>query len=152
MVAMDTHTQTDALAPVAVDGVDPLHVLGEEFRPLVAGRAFEIIDGRGPEGTGPPPHHHPWDEAYVVLDGELEVEIDGAVTRLPAGSAAHVPADALHRYTVVSPEARWITTTSPAGAVAFFADVDASVAGPDDLPALVAAARRNQVESPLFPR
>lgn len=148
---MDT-THTADLVPVAIDGIDPLQVVGEELRPLVARQAFEIIDGRVPQGSGPPPHHHPWEEAYVVLDGELEVEVDGTVTRLPAGSAAHVPAGALHRYTVVTPEARWITTTSPAGAVAFFTDVDASVSGPDDLPALVAAARRNHVDSPLFPR
>lgn len=145
-------TPTDSnLTATHPEDVTPLHVVGEEMRPLVARAAFEIIEGRGPEGTGPPPHRHPWEEAYVVLEGGLEVDIDGSVVALGEGASAHVPAGALHSYRVATPTARWLTTTSPAGAVDFFADVDASVSSPDDLPALVAAARRNRVDSPLFP-
>lgn len=26
-----------------------------------------------PQGAGPPPHHHEWDEAYYIADGEVNV-------------------------------------------------------------------------------
>jgi quercetin dioxygenase-like cupin family protein len=138
-------------APVSSASVTALNVVGEQFRPLVTTEAFEIFDVRGPAETGPPPHRHPWNEAYFVLEGALEVQRDDERVRLEAGDSVHVPPMTLHAYRVLTAEARFVTVTSPGGAAAFFTDVDASVASADDLPALVAAARRNQVTSPLFP-
>jgi len=50
-----------------------LNVLGEQVRPLAPAGALsiEIFDTTGPEQAGPPPHRHPWDEIYVVLEGML---------------------------------------------------------------------------------
>jgi len=31
---------------------------------------------RGPEGSGPPPHSHPWDESFFVVKGEIDFGID----------------------------------------------------------------------------
>ena len=139
-----------ATAPVRTDSVTPLHVLGEEFRPLVDGAAFEIFDVRAPIDSGPPPHAHPWDEAYVVLDGELAVQRGDEQLVLCAGQAVHVRANDLHAYRVVSPQAHFLTITSPSGAGAFFADMDAHVSLPPDLPTMAAVAQRHQLVSPLF--
>ncbi len=140
------------VAPVAhTAGVQPLNVVGEEMRPLVRGAAFEIIDVRGPRETGPPPHHHPWDEAYILLEGELLVQRGDEVVILQPGDCVHIPANTLHRYEVKSETAHFYTITSPASAADFFEDVSRSVPSADDMPALVAAARRHRVESPLFP-
>jgi mannose-6-phosphate isomerase-like protein (cupin superfamily) len=47
----------------------------------------------------PPPHRHPTQtESYEVLEGSLEVMIDGAWQRLEAGDSATVPVNADHTF------------------------------------------------------
>ena len=41
-------------------------------------------------------HHHPNEEVWMVIEGELEVTIDGETQVAGAGSAAIVPSDATH--------------------------------------------------------
>jgi hypothetical protein len=69
--------------PVTITGAADspvLDVLGEELRPLTPGGqglSVEVFEtsapGEAPGQAGPPPHRHPWDEIYVVLDGILKV-------------------------------------------------------------------------------
>jgi quercetin dioxygenase-like cupin family protein len=42
------------------------------------------------------PHHHENEEVWNVLDGELEMVVDGVARVLRAGEAAVVPADVEH--------------------------------------------------------
>jgi quercetin dioxygenase-like cupin family protein len=45
-----------------------------------------------------PKHSHPGDEFVVLLEGEVEVELDGAPpVRVRAGEAMHVEAGRMHR-------------------------------------------------------
>src|SRR5690349_11652279 len=84
-----------------LDATDTNYVLGESLRPLLTngmGSSIEIFDTSGPAGGGPPPHRHPWEEIYVVLDGELEVTVDGEIHVLRSGGVAHVPAGTVHAY------------------------------------------------------
>ena len=41
-------------------------------------------------------HHHPEEEVYEVIEGELEISIDGVAQIARPGSVAIVPADARH--------------------------------------------------------
>jgi quercetin dioxygenase-like cupin family protein len=41
-------------------------------------------------------HFHPQEEVYEVIEGELELAIEGAVQKIAAGAAAIVPANARH--------------------------------------------------------
>jgi len=41
---------------------------------------------------------HAFDEVYVVLDGEGDIEVDGETRRLTRGEAVFVPAHAEHRF------------------------------------------------------
>ena len=50
---------------------------------------FEVVT-RGP--FGPPPHRQPWPETYYVLEGALDVLLDGAWHTASAGDTVHVPA------------------------------------------------------------
>ena len=50
---------------------------------------FEVVT-RGP--FGPPPHRQPWPETYYVLEGALDVLLDGAWRTASAGDTVHVPA------------------------------------------------------------
>lgn len=132
----------------------PLRVVGDEIRPLIQTDTHELFELRGPEGSGPPPHSHPWNESYYLLDGRVLVMIDGAEYTLSPGMVAQIPANTLHLFKVLSPEARFLVSTSGNGAGAFFADADRSLPPgpptPEGMPALIEVARRNGLRSPLF--
>lgn len=50
---------------------------------------FEVVT-RGP--FGPPPHRQPWPETYYVLEGALDVLLDGDWHTAFVGDTVHVPA------------------------------------------------------------
>ena len=108
-----------------IDASDRLVVLGETLRPLLTnamGSSLEIFDTSGPADAGPPPHIHPWEEVYVVLDGELEVFVDGERTGLSPGGVAHVPAGVSHAYRNVT-DAHFLTIVTKGNAAQFFEQV-----------------------------
>ena len=77
--------------------------------------------------------------------------IDGTDHLASPGDLVNIPAGSLHAYRILSPTARFLVTTTPEGASAFFADVDAHVgAMPESLPTLIEVAMRNRLTSPLF--
>lgn len=132
----------------------PLNVIGDAITPLLTanhGTSFELFDLTGPAGSGPPPHCHPWDEAYYILDGEVLLVADGNEQTVRAGDVVQIPGGMLHLYNILSPSARFLVITSPEGAAKFFSDVDEQVgAMPESLPTLVEVAQRNGLQSPLF--
>ena len=61
---------------------EPLNVLGETVTVLAAGdttKPFEVHVQEGVEGGGPPLHSHPWDEAFYILEGEVEMDSNYAL-------------------------------------------------------------------------
>jgi quercetin dioxygenase-like cupin family protein len=64
------------------------------------GGAFSLHERRVPAGgRRPPAHTHPDRvEAFWVLDGEAEFELDGEVTRWGAGSFVLVPGGVAHTF------------------------------------------------------
>jgi mannose-6-phosphate isomerase-like protein (cupin superfamily) len=141
---------TVAPAVISSEAVEPLHVLGEQFRPLVTGAAFEVFDVTAVAEAGPPPHAHPWDEGYVVLEGRLAVQRGTDQLVLGPGDSVHVPASTLHAYRVISERIHFLTITAPSGAGEFFADMDANVQLPPDMAIIAEVAARHQLTSPLF--
>lgn len=66
----------------------------------LAPQGYNGIVGRGevPVGMAAPAHFHHGDELVVLLEGEVEVEIQGAVpVRMKAGDAMHVEAGKVHK-------------------------------------------------------
>ena len=62
-----------------------------------AGGLFEATNWIGPEMPGPPVHVHPTaDESYEVIEGALDVCVDGEWRTLRAGESATAPAGAPH--------------------------------------------------------
>lgn len=62
------------------------------------GSSIEICDMRGPADAGPPPHRHPWEEIYVVIEGELDVTVDGVPRVLQAGGPGRPSLNCLARW------------------------------------------------------
>jgi mannose-6-phosphate isomerase-like protein (cupin superfamily) len=130
-----------------------LHVLGEELRPLTpAGQRLgvHVFDTAAPAAApgeaGPPPHRHPWDEIYVVLDGTLEVFDGEAWHEAKAGACVSVPAYQVHAYRNGTADCRFLTITGPGRGREFFERADAEVPWPPDMELAVAVAARHGLE------
>jgi quercetin dioxygenase-like cupin family protein len=62
---------------------------GEDITVLASGartNSSELFLQVGREGSGPPPHHHPWDEAFYVLRGEVTFGADGREATVGPGA------------------------------------------------------------------
>ena len=135
----------------SIDASDRLEILGETLRPVLTnamGSAVEVYDTSGPEGCGPPPHRHPWEEIYVVRSGRLEVTVDGGTPfTVEAGGVAHVPGHTVHSYRIAAADTNFLTIFSRGNATPFFAELVSEVTmDPPDIPALVGVAQRHGVE------
>jgi quercetin dioxygenase-like cupin family protein len=79
----------------------PLNVLGTKVTVLASNAAtqgYEITLQEGEDGTGPPPHHHNWDESFFVLKGEIEFTCAGKTLMCLPGTLVHVPAGTVHGF------------------------------------------------------
>jgi quercetin dioxygenase-like cupin family protein len=67
----------------------------------LAAQGYNGVVGRGevPAGVAGPAHFHHGDELVVLLEGEIEVELEGAAApiRVKAGEAMHVEAGKVHK-------------------------------------------------------
>jgi quercetin dioxygenase-like cupin family protein len=123
---------TDAFAAGAVF-TDPasqpvLDFLGSPERLLVAGGQsggeFALFDATGERGHTAQRHRHRRAaETFVVLDGEVLIEVGDDRRIAAAGAVAVLPRDLVHTFIVVSPSARYMTLHTPAGFDAFVRDV-----------------------------
>jgi len=52
----------------------------------------------GPEGTGPPPHSHDWDESFYVTEGQIQFTCGSETAMCTAGTLIHVPAGTVHAF------------------------------------------------------
>jgi len=145
-VKLDAKRKTMVVQP----GTRPtLQVLGAGIRFLCEAEdtagAFSVMDNDLPFGAGPPAHRHDWDEAYFVISGAVEFEIEGEKIPAEAGTFVYAPAGTLHAFQCTSQEpARMLVIDAPAHAAAFFKQVDREVSGPEDfakVPAIGSAHR-----------
>lgn len=125
-----------------------LRVVGDVVRVLASAQetcgGYEIFELEGPEGSGPPPHAHPWSEAYVVVEGEADVFVEGTTQDARPGCFFHIPAGTTHAYRIRSKTAKFVVITSPAGASNFFTEIDAETAGScEDMGKIMAVAMKH---------
>lgn len=131
---------------------ETLNILGMPLRFLCDAQdsqgAWSLMEEDIPVGLGPPPHRHDWDEAYYVIAGALNFEIDGKPVRLESGDFAYLPRNAVHGFKGASSSpARVLIFAVPAHSSAFFKDVDREVRTiPDDLAKVPAIGRRHGIE------
>ena len=101
---------------------------------------------RGPADAGPPPHRHPWEEIYVVIEGELEINVDGDTRVLGPGGAAHVPANTVHSLRNVT-DTHFLTVTTKGSATRFFTECSDSVEmSPPDIDGVIRVATKHDIQ------
>lgn len=85
-------------------------------------------------GVGIPPHIHTMeDEIFRVIEGEVEIMVDGKTSVLKAGDIAFAPRNIPHAWTVVgNAKAQMITAAFPAGIEHMFKELAQLPAGPPD--------------------
>ena len=102
-----------------------LDIVGEHVTVLASGEStgsYEIFLQRGPEGSGPPPHSHPWDESFFVTKGRIDFGIgDESTTGLP-GTLVHLPAGTVHWFRFGPGGGEMLSMTSRLGASKFFTE------------------------------
>jgi mannose-6-phosphate isomerase-like protein (cupin superfamily) len=110
--------------------------------------AWSLMEEKIPFGLGPPPHRHDWDEAYYVVEGALDFEIEGKPVRVESGGFTYLPRNTVHAFKGASASpARVLIFAVPAHSSAFFKDVSREVRTvPDDLTKVPAIGRRHGVE------
>jgi quercetin dioxygenase-like cupin family protein len=100
-------------------------VVGDTYTILLSGQdtagRFCLIDMHVPPGGGPPPHRHDFEEAFTVIDGEIELTFRGTTTVARTGETVNIPANAPHQFgNTASAPARLLCICAPAGQDEFF--------------------------------
>ena len=113
------------------DYAPALAIVGEHITVLASGEAtegYEIFFQRGPEGTGPPPHSHPWDESFFLIKGQLDFGIGAESTTGSPGTLVHIPAGTVHWFRYGRGGGEMVSMTSRLGASRLFVDLAREVA------------------------
>lgn len=109
----------------------PLNVVGEQITVLASGAqtgGYEVFFQAGPEGAGPLPHSHDWDECFYVTGGEVAFGVgDEQLTGRP-GTFVHLPAGTVHWFRFGKGGGQMVSMTSREGASHLFADLDREIA------------------------
>jgi quercetin dioxygenase-like cupin family protein len=109
-------------------GVRHVAVVGNTYSILVSGMQtagrYSLIDMIVPDGSGPPPHRHDFEEMFTLLEGELEFTYRGETTTVRAGSSVNIPANAPHMFRNTSGRTvHMLCMCTPAGQEEFFMEV-----------------------------
>jgi mannose-6-phosphate isomerase-like protein (cupin superfamily) len=91
--------------------------------------AFSLLEAAEPVGFGPPMHiHRDAGEAFIVLNGEYVVFLEGREVRCQTGSFIYIPAGIRHGFRVGSVPSRKLNLYTPAAMVGYFDELSASIA------------------------
>jgi quercetin dioxygenase-like cupin family protein len=129
-----------------------LDVLGMPLRFLCdapdTNGSWALMEEDIPFGHGPPPHRHDWDEAYYVIDGAIDFEIDGEPLHVDRGDFAYLPRNTIHAFKGASQApAHVLIFSAPAHSSEFFKELDREVRTiPDDLAKIPTIGERYGIE------
>ncbi len=130
---------------------EALRVMGTRVKFLCTAdktdRAWSLMEVALPLHAGPPPHRHPWDEAYYVVSGRVRFTLDGREQLFKAGDFVYAPANTPHGFQGESERpARVLIFDAPAHAESFFREMDREVRDiPADLHKVPAIGERHDI-------
>lgn len=128
-----------------MQGSETLWVLGHRVRAWQTDDSYALIEVTSPPKVpGPPPHYHKNErEFFLIMQGELDVMIDGKWKTLRAGEYAELPAGSTHTFINNSDrDAVWVTGWQPKGFDRFFRTFG--------VPATEEGARERSVSEPVI--
>lgn len=101
----------------------PLDIGGFQITVLASSEqtgGYELFRIRGPEGTGPGPHHHPWDESFFVLGGAVRCGVGEEEVLATTGTLIHVPGGTTHWFRFAEGGGEFFSMTSAGNASTMF--------------------------------
>lgn len=137
---------TKELVIIDSQDIEPRCVVGEEIRILADHQqtgSYEIYQHDAEEGAGPPPHFHAWDEAFYVMEGEVDFVCGQISKTVKTGGFVHVPSGTTHSFRYASKTAKMLGITSTGGAAAMFSAVDAATKEDPSMENVVATATKH---------
>lgn len=105
--------------------VHHISVVGDIYTILVSGKdtlgRYCLIDMLVPNGNGPPPHRHDFEEMFALLEGELEFTFRRTMQTVTAPATVNIPANAPHVFKNKSGKTvHMLCMCTPAGQDEFF--------------------------------
>src|SRR5713101_648229 len=83
-------------------GIRHVSLVGDTYTILVSGAQtagrYCLIDMLVPDGGGPPPHRHDFEEMFTLIEGEIAFTFRGETSTIRAGSTVNIPANAPHSF------------------------------------------------------
>ena len=79
------------------------------------GGQYSVVEFATPGGVGQPPHTHAWDETYLVLEGALDLNLNGDSTVINSGRCHQVKAGTVHAPTPSGDFCRYVMVGQPGG-------------------------------------
>lgn len=123
----------------------PHSVVGLDITVLVSRETtggHEITLQSGHQGSGPPPHSHPWDESFYVVKGAVTFTVGDTSTRAGPGAFFHLPAGTVHAFRIEEDGTAMMEITGAGSrSSSMFRSISEEVApgqpAPEDVPKLV---------------
>ena len=139
MIPDDDPSRSLTVANPDDPGTTYISLVGNTYGMLVTGEQtngrYCLIDMYIPDGGGPPPHRHDFEEMFTILEGEIEFTFRGEQHTVQAGSTINIPANAPHNFRNASgAPARMLCVCTPAGQDEYFTRIGDVVAGKDAAP------------------
>jgi quercetin dioxygenase-like cupin family protein len=138
--------------PIAINSEScaALNAIGVKITVLAAREqtgSHEVTLQEGPEGAGPPPHSHGWDESFYVLRGNVHCMVGGQPVDGMPGTFMHVPAGTVHAFQFGKGGGAMLEVAGAgANATAMFRQLDSEMPpGPPDFGKAVAILREHGV-------
>lgn len=131
---------------------EPLNVLGMPLTMLCEASEtngnWSLFEEEVPLGMGPPQHRHDWDEAYYILEGQINFLVDGELVTSSRGDFNYLPRGTIHGFKGASESpARVLIFASPAHGSEFFHELSEQVRRvPDDLAKIPEIGREHGIE------
>ncbi|MCP6762979.1 MAG: cupin domain-containing protein [Fischerella sp. CENA71] len=99
-------------------------VLGGQFTTKATGEtsngAWTVYEIEDTENNGPPLHTHPWEEAFYILEGELELQVGTETIVATTGFFVNIPENTAHAFKVRSAVAKFLVLIAPKTAKDFY--------------------------------
>jgi quercetin dioxygenase-like cupin family protein len=89
---------------IDMDTIEPETVTPKHstaFGELVTGEQIEVGRLRFEKGTGAVEHAHPHEQVMYILEGKLEITLDGETAVMEAGGGFHAPPNVPHSVTAL---------------------------------------------------
>jgi quercetin dioxygenase-like cupin family protein len=159
-IPADDPSRTLTIANPDDAGIPRVSVAGGTYTVLVSGAEttgrYCLVDMLVPDGGGPPPHRHDFEEMFTLLEGELEFTFRGDTKTVRAGSTLNIPANAPHAFKNLSgATAHMLCMCTPAGQEEFFMAVGIPVerrTSPPPKPTAEEQAEKGKLVQALLPK